>query len=50
MLALLTMAHSTKKSKGGHPNCVEVSAMLLMTLAYMREYRTYFHIGMRVME
>jgi len=45
LLAILTMAHSTKKSKGGRPNCIEVSTMLLMTLAYIREYRTYFHIG-----
>jgi hypothetical protein len=45
MLEILTAAHKAKKSKGGRPNSIEVSQMLLMTLEYMREYRTYFHIG-----
>jgi len=45
MLEILTAAHRAKKSRGGRPNSIEISQMLLMTLEYMREYRTYFHIG-----
>ena len=45
MLEILLNAHKNKKTKGGRPNGVDVSEMLLMTLEYIREYRTYFHIG-----
>ncbi len=45
MLLILTEAHSRKKAKGGRPNKLQVSEMLMMTLEYLREYRTYFHIG-----
>jgi hypothetical protein len=45
MPEILTLAHAAKKAKGGRPNAVSVVSMLLMTLEYLREYRTYFHIG-----
>ena len=45
MLEILNVAHKNKKAKGGHPNRIAVPEMLLMTLEYLREYRTYFHIG-----
>jgi hypothetical protein len=45
MVEILEVAYKRKKSKGGRPNNLSVSDMLLMTLEYLREYRTYFHIG-----
>jgi hypothetical protein len=45
MLSILIAAHKKKKEKGGRPNGVEVPEMLLMALEYIREYRTYFHVG-----
>ena len=38
MLIILKEANKIKKIKGGREN------ILLMTLEYIREYRTYFHI------
>ena len=45
MLGRLEAAHAQKKAKGGRPNAMCVPEMLLMALEYLREYRTYFHIG-----
>lgn len=45
MVSILKEAHSLKKSKGGRKNKLIVEDMLLMTLEYLREYRTYFHIS-----
>jgi hypothetical protein len=45
MVAILRSAHAQKKKRGGRPNKLSVEDMLLMTLEYLREYRTYFHIG-----
>ena len=45
MLEILRESHQQKKSRGGRPNKIEVETMLLMTLEYLREYRTYFHIA-----
>jgi len=45
MLKILRPAHRRKKAKGGAPNKLSVREMLLMTLEYLREYRTYFHVG-----
>ena len=45
MVELLTAAHAQKKAKGGRPNKLTIPEMLLMTLEYLREYRTYLHIG-----
>jgi hypothetical protein len=33
-----------KKSKGGRSNKFSAAAMIGMTLEYLKEYRTYFHI------
>lgn len=45
MLEILRKSHQQKKSRGGRPNKLNVETMLLMTLEYLREYRTYFHIA-----
>jgi len=45
MVDILTEAHARKKTRGGRPNKLQVPEMLMMTLEYLREYRTYFHIG-----
>jgi hypothetical protein len=45
MVELLQNAHEKKKALGGRPNKLSIEAMLLMTLEYLREYRTYFHIS-----
>jgi hypothetical protein len=45
MVEVLNKAFAEKKRQGGRPNKLCVEDMLLMTLEYLREYRTYFHIG-----
>ena len=45
MVEILRAAHEKKKLRGGRPNKLCVEDMLLMALEYLREYRTYFHIG-----
>lgn len=45
MLEILEEAEIHKKSQGGRPNKLTIEDRLLMTLEYLREYRTYFHIG-----
>jgi hypothetical protein len=45
MLALLEAAELILKSQGGKPNKLSIENRLLMTLEYLREYRTYFHIS-----
>ena len=45
MVKLLQEAHDQKKSRGGRKNKLTVEDMLLMSLEYIREYRTYFHIS-----
>jgi len=37
--------HSPAKQKTGRPGKLGLEDQLLMTLEYLREYRTYFHIG-----
>ena len=39
------MADNKKKAKGGRPNNLTIENRILMTLEYLREYRTYLHIG-----
>jgi Helix-turn-helix of DDE superfamily endonuclease len=46
MVDILTEAQKKKKTRGGRPNKLNIPEMLLMTLEYLREYRTYAHIGM----
>ena len=45
MVNILTEAHKNKKAKGGRNNKLCIEDQLLLTLEYLREYRTYFHIG-----
>ena len=45
MIELVQEALVKKKIRGGRPNKLKVEEMLLMTLEYLREYRTYFHIS-----
>jgi len=45
MVGILKEAEMEKKKFGGKPNRLTLQNRLLMTLEYLREYRTYFHIG-----
>jgi hypothetical protein len=45
MISILTEAELHKKAVGGKPNHLPMEDRLLMTLEYLREYRTYFHIA-----
>ncbi|BAG39841.1 transposase [Orientia tsutsugamushi str. Ikeda] len=45
MVDILRKADDLKKSKGVRKNKLDLEEQLLMGLEYLREYRTYFHIG-----
>mgnify|MGYP000101867816 CR=1 FL=1 len=45
MSLILEINHKEKKARGGRVNKLKIEDMLLMTLEYLREYRTYFHIS-----
>lgn len=45
MVEILNIAEVKRKAKGGKPNNLLIEDRLLMTLEYLREYRTYFHIS-----
>ena len=45
MIELVQEALVKKKIRASRPNKLKVEEMLLMTLNYLREYRTYFHIS-----
>jgi hypothetical protein len=45
MLMHLNEAEKTQKSRGGRPNKLSMQNRLLMTLEYLREYRTYAAIA-----
>lgn len=45
MLKILKKEEKNKKSQGGSPNKLALADRLLMSLEYLREYRTYFHLG-----
>lgn len=45
MIDILMEADALKKKAGGWENKLCIEDQLLMTLEYLREYRTYFHIG-----
>lgn len=45
MIKILREAEEIKKSVGGKPNKICLEDRLLMSLEYLREYRTYFHIA-----
>jgi hypothetical protein len=45
MLEVLDAQEKERKALGGKPNRLTLPDRLLMTLEYLREYRTYFHIS-----
>lgn len=46
MIRIITKAEKEKiKKKPGRPKKLSIEERLLMTLEYLREYRTYFHIS-----
>jgi hypothetical protein len=45
MSKILSASLEGKHTQGGRPNKLCVEDMLLATLEYYREYRTYFHVG-----
>ncbi len=45
MLEILNKEERKKKKVGGRPNKLPVEERLVMTLEYLREYRTFFHIS-----
>jgi hypothetical protein len=45
MLKVLISANKIKRNKGGRNSKLPLEDQLLMALEYLREYRTYFHIG-----
>ncbi len=45
MVDILKKEEDKKKIVGGRPNRLTVIERLLMTLEYLREYRTFFHIA-----
>ncbi|SPM45585.1 IS5 family transposase ISOt6 [Orientia tsutsugamushi] len=45
MVDFLRKADGLKKSKGERKNKLNLEERLLIVLEYLREYRTYFHIG-----
>lgn len=42
---ILAAADAAKKARGGRTSKLCIEDRLLMALEYMREYRTYFHVG-----
>jgi hypothetical protein len=42
---ILKEADTVKRKRGGQPHKLSIENILLMTLEYIREYRTYFHIS-----
>lgn len=45
MVSILEQAVKDRKTKKGRKKKLNIENMLLMTLEYIREYRTYFHIS-----
>ena len=45
ILEVLRAADYKRKRKGGPKNKLSLEDRLLMALEYLREYRTYFHLG-----
>lgn len=45
MKEILEEAEVERKKLGGKPNKLSIFDRLLMALEYLREYRTYFHLG-----
>lgn len=45
MVEILEKADIAKRELGGRPSKLSIPDQILATLEYLREYRTYFHIG-----
>lgn len=45
MAGIIKDAENKRTSSGGKPFHLSIEDRLLMTLEYLREYRTYFHLG-----
>ena len=45
MVEILTVSYKSKRWHGGRSSKLCIEDQLLITLEYLREYRTYFHIG-----
>lgn len=45
MVAVVKEAENKRTSRRGKPPHLSTEDRLLMTLEYLREYRTYFHLG-----
>ncbi len=45
MVAVVKEAENKRTSRRGKPPHLSIEDRLLMTLEYLREYRTYFHLG-----
>ncbi|NIA18388.1 MAG: IS5/IS1182 family transposase, partial [Actinobacteria bacterium] len=45
MVEVVKIAEKEVKKKGGRNNKLPIEERLLMTLEYLREYRTFFHIA-----
>jgi transposase len=45
MVEIMKEAESLRRRRGGQPHKLSMENILLMTLEYLREYRTYFHIS-----
>lgn len=45
MVKILQQSRAQRKARGGRENKLTVEETLLMSLEYLREYRTYFHIS-----
>ena len=45
MVEILEKADIRKRELGGRPSKLSIADQILATLEYLREYRTYFHIG-----
>jgi hypothetical protein len=45
MILIVREAENKRPSRRGKPSHLSIEDKLLMTLEYLREYRTYFHLG-----
>lgn len=45
IVSIIRKAEIVKRNKGGKPSHLGIEDKVLMTLEYLREYRTYFHLG-----
>jgi hypothetical protein len=45
MITVIKKAENQRRSQGGKPPRLTIEDKLLMALEYLREYRTYFHLG-----